>query len=379
MDWNFLLAVLTTAVLIHTGRGQQQFTCRDQNNQPVDWFALYKLPRDSHSGNAAIAQGTAFLYLDVNNKNWQQSQATMNDSNQAVAYTLQQFYNRQADQSVMQIFYNDEHPDGRVSESKGHTKGVTYFDQTSGVWIVHSIPKFPQNTSYSYPSNALYYGQSMLCLSLGYNQLQNVATQLYFNTPYIYSSQLPLNIARAVPILSQVVAGQHPRSAPFTSVKTLTTLAGAMFTSFAKAGGFNQDLYHDLVATTLHVSLNTETWQHGADLYSDCSGAYQVHNIRDIQLPYGIAFSDYSDHSKVAIANVSSTSLSAQYVCIGDINRQPHQMVRGGGTVCRLDPMLWRTYNAMIKEVWPCRTEIADKYYKYSVDYSSFDDDRDVE
>ena len=42
------------------------------------------------------------------------------------------------------------------------------FDDSSGLWLVHSAPKFPPptNISFSYPENAVYYGQHFLCISL---------------------------------------------------------------------------------------------------------------------------------------------------------------------------------------------------------------------
>lgn len=51
------------------------------------------------------------------------------------------------------------------------------FDDESGFWLVHSAPKYPPstNTSYSYPENAVDYGQHFLCISLaGTGDVANV-------------------------------------------------------------------------------------------------------------------------------------------------------------------------------------------------------------
>jgi len=45
-------------------------------------------------------------------------------------------------------------------------------------------------------------------------------------------------------------------------------------------------------------------------------------------------------------------------VCIGDINRQEHQMVHGGGTMCILDPQIWTAYKNMISATWPCNNVV---------------------
>ena len=41
-------------------------------------------------------------------------------------------------------------------------------------------------------------------------------------------------------------------------------------------------------------------------------------------------------------------------VCIGGINRQQHQTIRGGGTVCKEDPDMWAAFHGLVKEADPC-------------------------
>lgn len=55
------------------------------------------MPHLKTSPHPHIANGTGFLYMDVNNKQWQLSPVGLEQSNQAVAYTLQQFYDRSKD------------------------------------------------------------------------------------------------------------------------------------------------------------------------------------------------------------------------------------------------------------------------------------------
>jgi deoxyribonuclease-2 len=62
--------------------------------------------------------------------------------------------------------YNDEHPYKTDSDTvHGHTKGVQLFDATSGLWLIHSVPKFPPADVYAYPITGTKYGQSMLCVT----------------------------------------------------------------------------------------------------------------------------------------------------------------------------------------------------------------------
>lgn len=42
------------------------------------------------------------------------------------------------------------------------------------------------------------------------------------------------------------------------------------------------------------------------------------------------------------------------FTCIGDLNRQASQRVRGGGFVCSGDVALWRAFQSLVYEVEPC-------------------------
>ncbi|KAK6039509.1 deoxyribonuclease-2 domain protein [Cooperia oncophora] len=122
----------------------------------------------------------------------------------------------------------------------GHTKGTMFFDKTDGVWLIHSVPKFPPPDHYQYPTSGHDYGQTMWCLSLPYSQLGNIATQLYYNYPDIYSSSLPTSIAADYPLLSKVIAGEYKKGEPYSNTVTLNTKGGTSFLSFAKTNEFNK-------------------------------------------------------------------------------------------------------------------------------------------
>lgn len=342
-----------------------EFECRDQQNNPVDWFIFYKIGRLSNEQitDEHIRNGTGFLYMDANNKNWTLSKTGMESQTQALGYTLQQYYDNQNDPLVLSVFYNDQLPwprNGTWSNETGHTKGFVVFGEQNGFWIVHSIPKFPRNDTYDYPPNAHYYGQMGICISLGYSSLRDIATQLFYNRPFIYSSKLPSNIATEFPLLSKVIAGEYQKLEPYTSTVPFQSAHGAFFMHFAKAGNFGKDLYFDLVAPTLHVALFVETWQHGSstspNINSTClpPNIYQVFNAKNISLPYNISFTNYWDHSKYAVATMVNGAMPMPWICIGDINRQEHQLVRGGGTMCLLDDKVHAAFKTVISDYYPC-------------------------
>jgi deoxyribonuclease-2 len=328
--------------------------CRNQAGQPVDWFILYKLPRDSSSSDAATQQGFGLLYMDGStNGQWQQSNVGIDNDQQSAGFTLSQLYSAKTNPNAFHVLYNDEKPEGAVSITRGHTKGAVAFDQTSGFWLIHSAPKFPPAESYAYPKTASTYGQSFLCMTFNYQTLGDVGTQLFMNEPYIYDSSLPDAFAQDYPILTELVNGKTPKSAPYSSQKTLTTAGGVQLQSFAKSKQWGQDLYADLVAPTLQRNLFAETWQNGkGNIGSNCTAGYQVFNTATISPISGVSFTIHNDHSKWAVTYEKSGGGGT--VCIGDINRQSTQYKRGGGTVCMQNKNVWQTFRNSISTFDQC-------------------------
>ncbi|CAD6191173.1 unnamed protein product [Caenorhabditis auriculariae] len=343
------------------------FSCKDQNGKDVDWFAVYKMPIESADNSVpGIKDGVAWYYVDINNQgSLQPSLKTLNDKDQAIAYTLQQYYDKQSDPTIFHTMYNDE-PWGssstisleeilsnRVFSNRtynlasasdyGHTKGTIFFDATSGVWLVHSVPKFPNPTTYEYPVSGHDYGQTMLCMTFKYAQLKSIGTQLFFNRPNIYSSKLPSSMAADNPDLAKAIAGQYQKGQPFSNVVDLTTAGGYTFKSFAKTKEFNADLYDTLVAPTLKTDLIVESWRRGSEIPLACKLTYHANDALSIKVGSTGVFSYTKDHSKMA----HSTDMTKPWVCIGDINRMTSQYVRGGGTECISSSFLWKAYSVI--------------------------------
>ncbi|KAK0417037.1 hypothetical protein QR680_012798 [Steinernema hermaphroditum] len=351
---SLFVSLLLVAFGLWTSEGRT--VCKDMNDQEVDWFVFYKMPRQKWSDDAHLADGTGFLYLDANNKKWQQQTVGLDSPQQAVAYTMQAYYKDVSASNLFHVLYNDELPDSTVwSGNLGHTKGAAVFDAETGFWLIHSLPRFLNNASYAFPSNAHTYGQMGICVSFTYSALPTLAEQLYHTTPFIYSSHLPLQVTQDVPLLQKVLAGAVADSV--TSMKQMTSQGGAQFVHFAKTGSFGKDLYHDFVAPQVASPLLVESWLHESsedkNLFSDCFGHYSVYNAKYIKLPFDVNFENWYDHSKYAVAYTDG-GFANPWVCIGDINRQTHQERRGGGTMCIIDYRLHAAFRGVVTEFYPC-------------------------
>jgi deoxyribonuclease II len=141
---------------------------------------------------------------------------------------------------------------------------------------------------------------------------------------------------------------------PFYSTERFTSGEGVEFISFAKSRRYERELYEDLVAPYFNSGdYYVESWRHGkGNLPSNCTKSSKVYNIESLRFQDrdGVSFDTMKDHSKWLI------NRDRGLICVGDINRQEHQLVRGGGTVCTTGLQKIATlYNGLIKDVEPCR------------------------
>jgi len=331
--------------------------CLDNNGNPVDWFVLVKLPKLESSSVETIHDGVGQLYMDVNNQQWTLLKQGIDAQSQHAVYnTLQQIYSAKKSQDMAYLMYNDESPDGKTSYSYGHTKGDMCFDKSSGFWLVHSVPKFPPpaKDGYSYPDSGHTYGQTFLCVTYPYQQLNAIGLQLQYNYPQIYDFNLPASFSQDNVNLVQAVQHIHVKVAPWNHYAMLSSEAGQQFASFAKFSSYGKDLYDAWLAPSFKSNMKVETWQNGVGpLPSNCTAKYHVLNAASLNFMNN-KFTNSHDHSKWAVAD------SQDWICIGDINRERSQKLRAGGTVCSLLPRVAKAFRAAIVSTKPCNGRHSD-------------------
>ena len=128
------------------------------------------------------------------------------------------------------------------------------------------------------------------------------------------------------------------------------------FTVFAKSRHWGRFLYEEAVEPFYKEGFLWETWMNGVNPDETfCAGDKDGHKydsvkIRRVDAGEGREFKETQDHSKWGV----SQGKHKKVVCIGDINRQQHQNIRGGGTVCKEDPDMWEAFHGLVKEADPC-------------------------
>ncbi|XP_012275378.1 plancitoxin-1 [Orussus abietinus] len=371
-----VLVFLIIAKVFISGEEYDDIQCKNEDNQPVDWYVLYKIPKISHSTNPLIKEGHAYLYMTSEsvNKGWQLSANNISTKDSIPGYTLAPLY-KGMDNSILWMLYSDQPPNRTPSAKYGHAKGAIIVSKEKGFWLVHSVPHFPPasktsenqtqsknvqlnshnipDSQYGYPASGRNYGQSFLCISVEKDQINNIGQQLIYNQVVIYDKNFPLPYKQSYPSLNELVNRVWIKDPPYNHKSLIQSLGAFGFLTFAKSDKWQKDLYDDFVAPALKSDMLVQSWLNGrGKLPSECNGT-KVMNIQSLVLEKAnVNFKSTHDHSKWAI--VVNNNKNNSWTCIGDINRADTQYNRGGGAVCFNLPDAWENYRKIVQDIEPC-------------------------
>ncbi|CAK9297315.1 unnamed protein product [Gordionus sp. m RMFG-2023] len=375
------------------GKHVQAANCKNEYNNDVDWFIIYKIPKiEGHEDNV-LREGLGYAYLDSEDVNWKYPKKSIENSDNALAYTMKQLYDNNDPKDFMFLTYNDQTPDKKSHSSTGHTKGVLMSNHSAGAWLVHSLPRFPlpvlkkyrlfgnKRNQYVYPPNGASNGQDFLCMSFDYSQMLNISQLIYYNSPYIYDKNLPKEFTSENQYLQWLSQKKNiNKKPPWAFTKIFYSLWNKTpFVAFAKYKKFDADIYSDMIAPYYGSNLLSETWQLNSKqaLNSSCLKQPTVQNIKEISFDIisnntnqvldcqrKISFSELNDHSKWAITSFDTNNAvktndknsgdSRPVVCIGDLNRGYPQKKRSGGMVCTENLELWKSFMKIISDIEAC-------------------------
>ncbi|XP_010005032.1 PREDICTED: deoxyribonuclease-2-beta [Chaetura pelagica] len=331
-----------------------EISCRNEDGEAVDWFALYKLPK--HVKGESPVLGLEYMYMDTLAPQWQLGKYLINMTEGALGQTLQQLYETYESErnSIAYAIYNDEVPQSESSAWKrGHTKGFLLLDKSQGFWVTHSVPLFPPvpEDGYGYPATGESYGQTAICITFKYDQFTEIDQQVLIYNPQIYSCSIPKTFQADLPNLQKLCARSRLPSVPLRHLSKLQSAHGETFLHFAKSHLYTDDIYAAWVAQELKTDLLAESWQHsGQKLPSNCSLDYHVYNINLIETPLNSTFYSINDHSKWA----ASKEYKDQWTCIGDLNRAAEQAWRSGGFICTQNEHIYKAFRPLISQYESC-------------------------
>ncbi|XP_070559978.1 plancitoxin-1-like [Ptychodera flava] len=371
----FFVAFLTIAFC--TLVSVNGFSCKNNDNQDVDWFIVYKLPKITHHEQKTVRDGRAFLYMDEREKVWDfKPEKSIDKNDHAVFFTLNQLYHNLPNDATY-LLYSDSTPDGKKNKKKAHAKGILLFDRNAlGFLMIHSVPKFPVSpnvrSQYSWASNADDNGQILFCKTYGDGNegiMGRIMYRIYRYEAQIYDIQNPHNIEprplkRERDEVSVHIERPSKRQAFALEPVDEDHEEDGQFISFAKPRVVDStvtigtDIYTYLADRLKLRGVFVESWRNGAGgKFMSCHGKnrytnemYKVENIKELKFTigiYNIQFTTTKDHSKWAV----SQDQGKPWICIGDLNRFESQTRRGGGLACMQDETVWKQFNNSIHDV----------------------------
>lgn len=345
----------------------------DGYGKPVDWWFVYKLPKGI--GPARHTTGDEFLYCDsVWNSELHLSKNKLNDTKNAVTQTLKQIFS--SDAHTGYVLWNDEIPPTRSqpkpanNNSKGHSKGVLAFNQNtnSGLYLLHSTPRFPAEGEIELPDDERDYGQTFLCVTLNYSTTVQIAeiVRLHHEAQVYASQNLPSDAQSPLVKLArhdhEPPNSKHPLFVEFK----FRSKERNEFRLFAKNkkwsepthnDGHGKDFWNHLVGPALRDNIDVETWRRGevfANIDPDTSNVtMDVLGLNLASIGYhGYQWPFTKDHAKWGSTEHRPPGFLLRhpgFVIIADINRDQSQAKRGGGGLAFQHDGIWQALRSVEK------------------------------
>lgn len=368
-------------------------SCLDNEGKDVPWWVTIKLPRLTHDRDERVAHGLGISYIDSNSSDDGELELfpkQMNDKESPVALirSLSQLVGKKyasmsdiistrrrgagllRENQISFFMYNDQTEDKNAPISYGHSKGLIAFDGKSGIWILHSTPKFPntsERTDFYFPEHETTYAQSFMCIALSRKDLNRVGDQLKHVRPWVYFDEFSQEHKKALPSISDIINKKVriDKIGSSNVIHGLKAVGGTQtdFSYMVKNSRWNRRFWTDLVSETLEDDMIVQSWIRGSSEGPVCS-PYKVVDVIELSMnrPPGEEeeggihqsiswkWTESQDHSKWGVGLDESKS----WVCFGDLNRMTTQRHRGGGALCWRSLAVWNRLKLAIKKNQQC-------------------------
>jgi deoxyribonuclease-2 len=251
------------------------------------------------------------------------------------------------------IVWNDDsitEPEKPYSKM-AHSKGIIAYGKENGIYLVHSLPKFPEmNVKEIFlndlPANQGSYSQTFLCATFDKKNLfvlidtlkdikAGVQSNYYGNK---YDKDLDDVVAHFDSNLNKRSKGNE------ITIESVTTLGGVKMEFFAKPKSVLELPWDNHIPNHYKENFFVGTWTRPELLAPICK-KYKTINI----LSYSVkemAYKNTQDHSKWAY--------SKNIFCVGDLNRTNSQLIRSGTILCMKNELVIKEVSKFSKEVDSC-------------------------
>ncbi|XP_027874409.1 deoxyribonuclease-2-beta-like isoform X2 [Xiphophorus couchianus] len=330
--WSFLLVF---GLLCWGSHGS--VTCKDHSDAEVDWYILYKMPYNIPTPSGST-RGTEYFYMDSKGRNLELN--NINSANSALGNTLRPLFKpiRNMDETFGFISYSDQPPGCDAKPNRfGHSKGLVMVDRTStGVWILHSTPKFPfrREQDNFWPKSGNRNAQTFICVTFNYDQFTTIGTHLKYINAFPFEHYIPDDFHEELKNVVKWTEGP-PYTPDKVEVSMLTSKGNQGFQIFAKQANEDEqvgDLYLS-IAKNIKSDVYAQTWRcpdDQSDSYCPGVSSWSVINVEDLIVGNQKTWNSNVDHSKWCVAK----DQNKHWTCIADMNRAVSQFKRFGGALC---------------------------------------------
>lgn len=294
--------------------------CVTPTGKSVDWYFIFLMNREYNK----------FVYMDNTMKDSKIFDLTIEDFPPLkLALSLNSKDNNY-------IVWNDEpiiSPEKPFSKI-AHSKGILAYNSDSGVYLVHSLPKFPSMSSTKkdeiflneLPNNQGSYSQTFLCVSFDYKNLYEVIDTLKdikigVQSNY-YGNSFDKDLDETVKNFDN--GNKSKTKQTEITVQTVTSIGGSNMNFFAKPKSVLELPWDGHIPGFYKEDFYVGTWTRPELLAPNCK-KYKTFNI----LKYSVkemTYNNTQDHSK--------WGHSEKVFCVGDLNRTSSQLNRSGTVMC---------------------------------------------
>jgi hypothetical protein len=223
------------------------------------------------------------------------------------------------------ILYNDQVANKKAcASSKAHAKGVLMWNDSSIMWLIHSVPKWPMSCRVlDLPLSGIIYGQSFVQVNMPICHLNNVLYHLRIMNVNIYNEN-----------------GNNEQSLNIHNIHIDQYFITPTLSHVAKSYKWSKDIYDDfLIELFGGGEINIECWMRPTGKDTTLGN-----NVEVIRWPDGTLYNEQNDHSKFCI----SKNPEYPYLYIGDINHQASQKHRGGGGFVINNLEIWKIMSNLV-------------------------------
>ena len=302
--------------------------CRNPEGNEVDWYVIFFMPLSVSQDNQ-IHYG--YFDPDINTiKYYTYSESDFPPTQ------ITNYVNGTSD-DFNYFFWNDDKTvkngePASASSTKAHAKGSLIYDKENGVFLLHSLPRFPTRDDNNeilteLPSNGGSYGQTFLCITFDQRNSEQIAKLLNCINVSVNKAVSSDRVNSTPNIwVKALINNKMDSSCSIQHTVKIRSKGGELFTFFGK-NYRNKIIPYD---TTLRQQYNDDifvrTWSRPA-LAPSLNDNYKLVNVLEIKIgSYGYYVT--KEHSKWAITNNNNI------VCFSDLNHTESQKERGGHIVC---------------------------------------------